>query len=314
MQAIDDDIEVFNDEICNKRIVRRFIQLKNIIKRIKLYRPDVIISFLNMPNFLSVLAGKLSHVPVIISERGDPYQCNSLTDKIFHYIYRFANGAVFQTDGAKNFFNKELQKKSCVIANPVFIKDETITANLDSPKNEISFVARFENKQKRQDIMIEAFKIVNEKYPEMVLKFYGDGPDEDYIKDTAYNMGLKEKVIFMGLSGNPTNDIKDSRMFVLTSDYEGIPNTLIEAMAIGMPVVSTDCSPGGAKMLIEDGVNGLLVPIRDSAAIAQAIIKYIENPKLAKRCGNEAKQIKVKYTPARIIGEWKNYIDFIVGG
>jgi glycosyltransferase involved in cell wall biosynthesis len=307
-QVINENIEVFTDEISDKRVIRRVIQLNNIIRRIKLYKPDVIISFLNIPNFLSVLAGKLTNIPVIISERGDPYQCNSFLDKIIHSIYGFANGAVFQTDGAKLFFDKRLRKKSCVIANPVFIKDETIVANLHSPKNEISFVARFENKQKRQDIMLKAFKIVSDKYPEMILKFYGNGADKSNIKKTVYNMGLNKKVLFMGLSNNPTKDIKDSKMFVLTSDYEGIPNALIEAMAIGLPVVSTDYSPGGAKMLIEDGINGLIVPVRDPEAIALAIIKYIENPELAKSCGNEAKKIRGRYMPERIIKKWEAYI------
>ncbi|WP_066633810.1 glycosyltransferase [Desulfolucanica intricata] len=299
------------NDVAKMRFIRRFkqvIQMKRVIKRVK---PDIIISFLTMSNFLSVLAGKLTYTPVIISERGDPYQYTSFWDKIFCFINSFADGAVFQTDAARKFYPRRLQKKSTVIANPVFIKDESVIANLDSPANEIAFVARFEIVQKRQDIMVQAFKIVNEKYPEMVLKFYGDGPDLDYVKNMVESMGLKDKVIFMGLSNNPTKDISNARVFVLSSDYEGIPNALIEAMAIGMPVVSTDCSPGGARLLIENEVNGLLVPAGDYLAIAQAIIRYIENPDFARQCGNAAKQIKTKYAPEKIINQWKEYVDVI---
>lgn len=308
MQAINDNIKVFTDKANNKRIIRRLVQVNNIVKKIRLYRPDVVISFLTMPNFLSVIAGKLTHIPVIISERGDPYQPIAFGDKVLQFFTSFADGAVFQTEAARDYYPKRLRKKSCVIANPVVVKDDSIIANIESPEDVISFAARFENRQKRQDIMLEAFKIVNERYPEMILKLYGSGPDENYIRNIANAMGIEDKVMFMGLSNNPTKEIYNSKVFVLTSDYEGIPNALIEAMAIGMPVVSTDCSPGGARMLIEDGVNGLLVPVRDPVAIAQAIIKYIENPDMAKSCGMAAKQIKSRFSPEKIISQWQEYI------
>lgn len=314
VQIINKDIMVFDDKTCNIRIIRRILQVINIIIKIYSYKPDIIISFLNTPSLLSVVAGKLMRTPVIFSERGDPYRCNTYSSRIYQIlISRFADGAVFQTNAAKEYFPKRLQKKSCVILNPAIIKDESIEANLESPNNEISFVARFENAQKRQDIMVEAFKIVNEKYPDFVLKFYGKGEDEEYIKSIVESYGLSEKVLFKGYSSNPTKDISNSRMFILTSDYEGMPNALIEAMSIGLPVISTDCSPGGARMLIEDGVNGLLVKRGDPVAVSEAIIKYIENPDLAKKCGTAAEKIKERLSPGIVIKQWMDYISLIVG-
>lgn len=313
VQMINNDIMVFEDKSRNIRVIRRFLQLIGIMKTIYSYKPDILISFLDTPGFLSVIAGKLTHTPVIISERGDPFKRNRFFDKVFHFIISFANGAVFQTNAAKEYYPERLQVKSRVILNPAIIKDESVCANLDSPADEISFVGRFENVQKRQDIMVEAFKIVSEKYPEIVLKFYGKGEDEDYIKSIADAMGLRDKILFMGYSSNPTRDISNSRMFVLTSDYEGIPNALIEAMAIGLPVISTDCSPGGARMLIEDGVNGLLVKTGDPEAVAEAIIKYIENPDLAKQCGTAARKIKERLSPDLIIKQWEDYISLVAG-
>lgn len=313
VQTINKDIMVFDGKTRNIRVIRRCLQLIGIMKKINSYNPDIIISFLDTPSFLSVIAGKLTHTPVIFSERSDPYRHNDFSDKIYHFIISYADGAVFQTDAAKEYYPKRLQVKSRVILNPAIIRDDSACANLDSPANEISFVGRFENIQKRQDIMVEAFKIVSEKYPETVLKFYGKGEDEDYIKSIADAMGLNNKVLFMGYSSNPTRDISNSRMFVLTSDYEGIPNALIEAMSIGLPVISTDCSPGGARMLIEDGVNGLLVKTGDPMAVAEAIIKYIENSDFARQCGTAARKIKDKLSPDVIIKQWEDYISLVVG-
>lgn len=313
VQKVDNDILIFDDETRNIRIIRRFIQVISIMKKIYSYKPDIIISFLDTPSFLSVIAGKLTRIPVIFSERGDPYKRNTFSSKIYHYIISHAAGAVFQTNAAKEYYPKRLQEKSRVVLNPAIIKDESLEANLDSPANEISFVGRFENVQKRQDIMIEAFKIVSEKYPDYVLKFYGKGQDEDYIKGLAEASGLKNKILFMGYTSNPTKDISNSRMLVLTSDYEGIPNALIEAMSIGLPVVSTDCSPGGARMLIENEVNGLLVNTGDPMAVAKAITKYIGNPDLAKRCGTAARKIKDKFLPDVIIKQWEDYINLVAG-
>lgn len=313
-QKLNPDVAVYDKVVIKKRIIRRLIQIMDIVAVVKDFKPHVILSFKNMPNLLSVLAGRYTRIPVVISERSDPTQKKSFIARVFRWLYGYANGAVFQIPGAKAWYSERLQRKSCIIPNPVLLSDNTITANYDSPENAIAFVARFENVQKRQDIMLKAFKIVSEKRPEMVLKFYGTGPDEDYIKKMAVEMGLDQKVVFIGLSSNPLKEICNTRMFVITSDYEGIPNALIEAMSIGLPVVSTDCSPGGARFLIEDGVNGLLVPAGDHNAVAQAILKYLDDPEFARRCGSNARKIRERFVPEVIISQWEQYINQIAEG
>lgn len=291
--------------------IKRVRQLRQLCRLCKQEKPDLLVSFLTMPNMLCAIAGCMTNTPVIISERGDPYTATSLTSRLIYGTYRLAKGAVFQTDGAKAFFNRSMQQKGTVIPNPVVLKDDTVFADYGTETKSIVFAARFELRQKRQDLMLRAFARVLEKYPDYRLDFYGDGQDEQSVKELVREMGLEESVVFNGVSATLLQDMAKAEMFVLSSDYEGIPNSLIEAMAIGLPCISTDCSPGGARMLIEDGVNGIIVPKDDEQALANAICRFIEDRNFAVVCGENAKQIRQRFAPERIIDMWENYCEKI---
>lgn len=288
----------------------KYIELKNLVKR---ERPDVIISFLNYANLLNVLVAKSSRVPCIISERADPYQksskwtANKITN-LFQYIYTFADGAVFQTSMAKDFFAKRLQRRSIVISNPVVVPDNAPKHNYEKAEKQIVFVGRFELKQKRQDVALKAFRKVLEIHPDYKLCFYGDGQDEQKVHLIVQAMNLEKHVIFNSVSKNILSDISKAEIFLLSSDYEGIPNSLIEAMSIGLPCVSTDCSPGGARVLIEHNKNGIIVPCGDVQALANAMCYYIEHPSIAKQHGLNALNIRNKYSMDKIMESWEKYI------
>lgn len=307
VQKTDDRVKIIDMPRFTKKFVKRLQQVNYIKEICKTEQPDLVVSFLFMPNFLSVLAGKWAGVPVIISERADPNRHRSLADRIIYYFYQYADGAVFQTHGAKECFPKKLQKKSTVIPNPVIVKDDTLCANYENPEKTIAFCARFELVQKRQDVMLDAFKIVNARHPEYVLKFLGDGPDEEKMKEYARELNLQNNVEFCGVSKQVLKDISTSELFVLSSDFEGIPNSLLEAMSIGLPCISTDCSPGGARMLIEDGKNGLIVPCGDATALAEAICKMIENREAAIRCGKKAADVKARFSKQNILDAWEEF-------
>ena len=314
VQTVSDDIKYYeNSGIYDKKGKFAWVGLrKQQYRYLKLcckdFEPDVIVSFLNMPNFLSVLCGKLLKIPTIISERADPYRSNSKLDKLMHFMYNRADGAVFQSNGAKAFYSKKLQEKSAVIPNPLMGVKEEYLYNSEQANKVIAFAGRFETMQKRQDIMLEAMKKVLEKHPDYKLVFYGDGENEDEIKRLATDMGIESNVIFAGVSDNLVRDISKCEIYVITSDYEGIPNTLMEAMSVGMPCVATDCSPGGARMLIKSGENGTIVPCGDVDAVANAIVYYIENKDVAILHGKNATDIKNKFSYAVIMKKWEDYI------
>ena len=286
----------------------RKAQYKFLINACEEFVPDVIVSFLPMPNTLSVLCGKKLRIPVIISERADPYQSISKLDRIMHFIYGFADGAVFQTDGAKHFYQKSLQKKSAVIPNPVIIPKSIEIHSLEATKKEIVCVGRFENKQKRQDLAIKAMNLIHAKHPDYRMVFWGDGEDLDSAKTLVHELQLDDCVAFHGVSKNVLQDIKDSEIYLLTSDYEGIPNTLIEAMSIGIPCVSTDCSPGGARLLLGDSENGIIVPCGDVDAISNAVLKLIEAKDISLDYSRKAKNSLNRFSLEEIMRNWDEYI------
>ena len=280
---------------------RHFRQIFQLRRRVKEINPDLVISFQTNQNALSVLATRGRNIPVIVSERGDPYQYHDIVAKLKTRVINKAEGGVFQTKKAMQYYGEELQKRSVVIYNP-----NTVTG-IERPEkrnNEIAFVGRFDIHQKRQDLAIEAFKIVAEAVPDVKLAFYGAGKEQEIIKKQACDLGIEDRVLFKGLIKDVPNAIKDSRLFLMTSDFEGMPNALIEAMACGLPCVSTDCSPGGASELIQSGENGIVVPCGDAKAIADAIVRLLNNKEEAEKMGAQAQKIVEKLNPSIIYGEW----------
>ncbi|WP_418792197.1 glycosyltransferase [Phosphitispora sp. TUW77] len=300
-----------NGQFTNIPKIRRLFQLILLRGIIMQEKPDVIIAFENMAKLLAVSAAIFSKTKVIISERKDPYNYNNKKKRYMHLRYLISDGCVFQTVGASKYFPHSVQKKGTIIPNFITIeKKEKLPIELR--KNEIAFVARFELEQKRQDVMVKAFKLIVKKHPDIKLVFYGDGPDIDIVKTMVSEYGISDSVIFAGVVSNMDNVFRHSRLFVLTSDYEGIPNALVEAMAYGLPVVATDCSPGGARLLINSGVNGIIVPINDFSRLAKAIIYLLDNPQIAESFGAKAQQVVDTFKPSKILPMWQDYINKII--
>lgn len=277
-------------------------------------QPDILVGFTSFPNYVAKIVGALLHVPSIMSERGNPYI--TINKKNIHSLMELAvinrsAGAVFQIDGAAKFYSSKLQKRGIIIPNPIFIKEDIKPIGFSDREKTVVSVGRLDNEQKRYDIMIKAFAIFTQKFPDWTLKLYGDGPDVNLIKHWCKDAGIEEKVKFMGVSKRPMADINNAGMFLITSDFEGISNSLLEAMAIGLPCVSTDSMPGGARMLIENRKNGLLVPIQDIKAIAKAMCEYVENPQLANICGVNAKNVILRFNPEQILDKWEKYLESI---
>ncbi len=284
-------------------------QTRNIINSLN---PDCIIAFTPSPCVAAIFGSHLSNnkPPVIVCERSDPYFENNRRFRLLRYFFRFADYGIFQTEQSRNYF-RYLKDKSTVIPNPA--KPVGLIANKFIERDKtISLVARLDIVQKRQDIMLEAMAILNKKYPDYKLLFYGEGPDEIRLKKMTESLGLSDVVEFKGNVENVTSKVVKSQFLVLTSDFEGIPNAIIEGMSMGMMVISTDTSPGGARFLIEDGVNGRIVPREDFEAIATLISYYIEHPQEADMLGEQAKDITQRLEPNYIRKEWINVINKMI--
>ena len=287
---------------------RRLFQAVKVRKVIKEINPDIVISFLSYPNLISILGTLGTGIPVIISERGDPVSENGWFSHVKNFIYKFADGYVFQTNGAKNYYSKRIQEKGVVIPNPVIAGD--IPEKWSGKREDIVVtVGRFELIQKRQDVLIRAFNKIADKYSNLKLILFGDGEDKPEIIKIIIDCNLEDKVILAGVTGNIYKAIEKAKLFVLSSDYEGIPNALIEAMCVGLPCISTDCSPGGAAELIENMVNGILVKAGCVDDLANAMEFMLDNPSIAETMGENAIKVIKRLDADVIIDQWNKYIN-----
>ena len=159
-------------------------------------------------------------------------------------------------------------------------------------------------KQKGFEYLIKAFAIVSEQYPTIKMSILGTGPDEQKLKNLARELEVYDKIFFAGFQINPYAYLKNSGFFVLSSLWEGFPNALLEAMACGLPVISTDC-PSGPSEIIEQGKNGLLVPTANEDALAKAIIEIIDNDTLRNQLARESRKTIMNFIPEKIVREYE---------
>lgn len=273
-------------------------------------RPLALVSFLPEPNFISAsLAGKFD-CPVIISVRNDPVKeyGSKFRYILMKLLYKRAQGYVFQTERAKEYFSfsAHIVENSVVIPNPVgreFIGWESS----GNRKKEIVSVGRLEE-QKDPLLLVEAFEEVHKIFPEYELVFYGEGSLKERIMQESRKRGLAEAVVLKGNVNRIGEAVRDASLFVLSSRYEGMPNALMEAMALGIPCVSTDCPCGGPAFLIRDGVNGLLAPVGDAGAFADAMIRILGDYDSAQRMGMRAQEIIKELNPDTIYEKWEKFI------
>lgn len=295
-------------KVLNSTLKEYIFSPLRIRKQIKKVRPDIVVSWRANAGCFCTIASLFTGVKHVFSERTDPYMETSFALKIATKFCDFADYGVFQTKEAQNYYKRLRNGRSIVIYNPIFIKNDISLIQYDNRKNEISFVGRFFLKQKRQDIILKAFKIVLETYPKMLLVFYGDGDDMERVKKLTIDMGLQNNVVFAGVVNNILECIAKSQLLVLSSDYEGIPNVLLEAMSVGVPVISTDASPGGVRLLIKDGTNGFIVPRGDYEKLAEKIVQLIADPLLAETfIKNGFENIK-KFDPNTIFDNWDKFL------
>ena len=219
-----------------------------------------------------------------------------------------ANGWVFQTEEAKDWYGKAIGKAKVQIIpnaiNPDFIKEPY----RNDRKKTIVTAGRL-TEQKNHVLLLKAFAKICQKFPDYQLVIYGGGGNlKNKIVETVKQLNIEDRVIMPGYTTNIGDKIKDASLFVLSSDFEGMPNALMEAMALGLPCVSTDCKGGGARFLIDNEKNGLLTPIGDVAALAKAIDRMLSDRKFAEQCGEEAHKICEQLAPEKIYREWESLI------
>ena len=292
------------------RIKNRYLKLKTYIEEIN---PELIISFWLQPAYFCAFMGKGIAQKTIYAERGDPFdsEYNGVVGIIRRFCFKRLRGFVFQSKNAQSCFGSDVRCRSCVIHNPVFMKENTNNYVPTARDRRIVNIGRL-CEQKNHELLIDAFAMLSDEANAYSLEIYGDGPLKERLQDKINELGLSDRVFLKGTFSNIHRRIANARMFVLSSDYEGMPNALLEAMAIGVPSISTDCPCGGPRMLIQTGKNGILVPVGGRDALAQAMSDMVQNPIKAQQLAQEASRVRELADAQKITEDWKKYIDACV--
>lgn len=326
--VIPKDIEI----IClNKKNKIDFFKLLFLIsKYIKLENPNLVVSFLDYANYLVLLSKKIFNLkpPVIISERNAPDEnlSNQRYKEIKKFLikmsYKLASGIICVSNGVKNSLRERYnlaEDKCFVVYNGIDLEEVKLKSleNVDEPffswiKEKIPIITACGRLsiQKNYPLLMRCFKkILN--YIDARLVIIGKGELEMFLKNYVRELGIENKVLFLGFQHNPFKYIAKSTVFVLSSLWEGFPNVLLEAMACGVSVVSTDC-PFGPNEIIVNGKNGILVPNNDESALSTALISVLKDESLRKKLVNKALESVEKFKIENMVSNYEKIFELIV--
>jgi glycosyltransferase involved in cell wall biosynthesis len=249
----------------------------------------------------------MTKAKVVAAERVDPAAySNTIGCLLKRYAHR-ADGFVFQTEDAKAWYGDAVKDCKTVIIpnaiNPVFIRKP-----YTGEKRKVITGAGRLCEQKNFSLLIRAFAKISDDFPDYKLVIYGEGEKRDELESLVKELGLESRVAFPGYIQNIADEMEKNSMFVLSSNFEGMPNALMEAMALGLPCISTDCPCGGPRFLIQNGENGLLVPVGNVEKMALAMKKLLGDQDYASRLISAANEIKRRLAPEKIYGKWESFI------
>ncbi|AFZ00159.1 glycosyltransferase family 4 protein [Calothrix sp. PCC 6303] len=300
-----------------ERIFNNIYRLWVVRKTVAEINPDIVISILDTTNILTLLALVNTKYPVFVSEQNNP---DVATESIWKYLrrltYPLANQVVSTSKGVDEYFYWLPKKQRAIIYNPLAINIDTSCDNtnifseipgLDKNKKLIVAMGRL-TEQKGFDILLDAFHKIAGIYPDWQLLILGEGELRLELESRRDYLGLNDKVVFPGRLHNPFPILKCADIFVLSSRYEGFGNVIIEAMACGLPVISTDC-PSGPREIIRDGIDGILVENENISSLSTAIARLISDPQERQRLSKNASEGIERFELKKIVQSWEKLVD-----
>lgn len=305
-----------DSKLSRNRIKNLRNRLKKLVRVFHETNPDMILSFIGKNNFMAIKAGRKLHIPVVASVRSAPereYKKRSMK-LLVKPMFRKAAGIILQTQDAMNYFPKDIQQKAIILPNP--LKPEFVDyMPIQERKQKIVSVGRMDD-NKNQILLIHAFIKLATKFPEAELFLYGDGPSREKWEIETKKMEYADRIHFEGTCDHIPEVISDAKIFVLPSRMEGMPNALMEAMALGLAVISTDCPCGGPRELIGENENGILIPIssedensgRSCELLKEAIQKLLQDDAYRKELSEKAYQKAQEFRPEHVNLLWKDYL------
>ena len=311
---LDDRIRVISmesDGVTYHSLAQRFLKRRKRLKAVlREITPDMLICFLPEPNFLALSLKGRFHFPMLISIRNDPKReyHNPVYYALMRFLYPKADGYIFQTQDAQKYFSfsEHIKKTSVVIPNP--LSSDFMNQRLPSIRRKVIIsVGRLEE-QKNPMMLLKAFAEITDEIPEYTIEMYGSGNLKSELEIYLKQNDLTEKVKLCGNVSHLIEKIYDTSLFIICSNYEGMPNSLMEALALGIPCIATDCPCGGNAYLIQDKVNGRLIPVADTHALAAAMKELLNNPEQMHEFASHAIESMEKLYPDVVFECWQNYL------
>lgn len=272
------------------------------------YEVKLLISFLTSANILTTLVAKYNRIPVIISERNNPFseKIPRIWQQLRSFTYPKSNYVVVQTETIKSYYTSKIKKDRLrILPNPISA-DLTEKRSTTIPKENIVLNAGRLADQKAQDILIKAFSKTNNKEWKLVIA--GEGPNREKYEQLIEELDLKDKVVLLGRQKDIHLLYNKSKIFAFSSIYEGFPNALIEAMHFGLACVSTDC-PTGPSEMIENDKNGFIVPMNDVKEMADKLNILMNNREKRVAFGEKAVQSVKKYEVEAVVKQWDELLE-----
>ncbi|HEX4946860.1 MAG TPA: glycosyltransferase family 4 protein [Blastocatellia bacterium] len=282
--------------------LRRTIKLRRAIKTTK---PDVIVSFLLRTNIRVLLATLGLRTPVIVSDRSDPFldSPGNPWSVLAKLTYLLAARIIVFTQHAASFYPAWLQRKVHVFPNPVLVSSKQPAYQNDN-KNLVA-VGRLEY-EKGFDLLLKAFAKVQERFPQTKLTIWGEGSQRSKLEELTQRLNLTDSVSLPGTTKELETVLSAADVFVQSSRQEGFGNALCEAMAMGLPVISTNCS--GPQAIVRDGVDGRLVPVEDMEALVETICDLLSHPQKRLQLSTNGVEISRRFNFEEIMKRWENLL------
>lgn len=279
---------------------------------IKTEKPDVIISFLPNVNVMAVIANAGLKTPLIICERSDPehFPMSLLWKVLCKYSYQYADMLTVQTDAVKAKVGRLFRLPGMVevVPNPISQSLLQVTPVFDSPRKHILCLGRL-TASKQFDQIIGAFALVSNTNPDWDLHVIGDGPVRQSLEQQALQLGIADRVVFFGGVEQPFPQIAACDVFAMASKFEGFPNALLEALALGRPTVVYDC-PSGPAEITDNGRVALLVPLNNHQQFVERLTSLMTDESLRKQIGEAARAFVLsRYSLQSVVDLWYQLIE-----
>lgn len=287
----------------------KFVLFAKMYKIFKKYNPDYIIPFLRKVNIQVAIASLGYFRRIVYTVRVSPYLNSGIYGKIHEFLINHTNKTIVQNNEQKEYYSKCAQKRIYVLPNPVderFLNVERKT--VDEKEFRIVSLGRLE-KQKNFSMLIKAFEGFARNKENVFLDIYGEGVERENLQVLINELALNDIVTLRGRSNDIPSVYKNASLYVMSSNYEGMPNALLEAMAVGLPCISTDCKTG-PKEMIKNKSNGLIVPVDNEDKMLNALNFMYNNKKLASKMGKNAqKDVLKNNTIENIVDKFISFFD-----